>query len=347
MQSFTAGADASCPGSAPPLRKNAATRRLRISHWAAGVFHAAIVLACPATTHAQTYPNKIIRLITAEAAGGSDVIARIIAHGLAPRVGQQVIVENRGGLVGGETAAKASADGYSLLVYGSSIWLLPFMRSNIPWDPVRNFAPVTHAVSTPSVLAVNPTVPAKTIKEFIALAKAKPGEFNYATASTGSVNHLASELFKSMAGVNIVWVPYKGTGPALTALIAGDVQMIITSAGSLSPHIKSGRLRGLAATTATPTPLAPDLPTLAASGLPGYEAVSAFGVWSPMGAPKPIITLLNKEIVGVLTTPDVRQKFLAAGIEVVASTPEDFDKLIRREMARFGKIIKDLGIRAE
>jgi tripartite-type tricarboxylate transporter receptor subunit TctC len=289
----------------------------------------------------------MVRFITAEATGGADVVARIVAFGLAPRLGQQVIVENRGGLLGGETAAKATPDGYSLLVYGSSIWLLPYMRPNVPWDPVKDFAPLTHAVSTPSVVAINPAVPAKTIREFIALSKSRPGVLNYASASTGSVNHLASELFKSMAGIDIVRVPFKGTGPALTALISGDVQMTITSAGSVSAHIKSGKLRGLATTTALPTPLVPDLPTLAASGLPGYEAVSVFGVWTPMGVPQPIMARLNKEIVGVLSTPDVKQKFLNAGVEVVASTPGDFDTLIRRDMARFGKVIKELGIRAE
>ncbi len=335
------------PASASSLQKSSCTALPHLLKPVIRVFCVAVLLAGAAMVQAQTYPSRIIRLITAEASGGADTIARIVAHGLTPRLGQQVIVENRGGLVGGETAAKASPDGYSMLVYGSSIWLLPFMRPKVPWDPLRDFAPVTHAVSAPSVLAINPAVPARNIKEFIALAKSRPGELNYGSASTGSVNHLASELFKSMAGVNIVWVPYKGTGPAITALIAGDVQMMITSAGSLSTHIKSGKLRGLATTTAQPTPLVPDLPTLAASGLPGYEAVSAYGIWTPTGVPRTIAARLNKEITGVLTTPEVKQRFQTIGVDVVASTPEEFDKLIRREMERFGKMIKDLGIRAE
>ena len=335
------------PSSPQSFQKQNNKRTMQKLKLAACWIQAGALLWGAGATHAQNYPNKIVRLVTAEAAGAADFVARIIAHGLTPQLGQQVIVENRGGLRGGETAAKASADGYTLLVYGSSIWLLPFMRDNVPWNPVKDFAPITHAVSAPSLVVINPSVPAKSIRELITLVKSQPGQLNYASASAGSINHLASELFKSMAGLDIVRIPYKGTGPALTALIAGDVQMTITSAGSVAAHLKSGKLKALAITSATPSPLVPDLPTVAASGLPGYDVVSVFGVWATMGTPKPIIARLHNEIVRVLNTAEVKQKFLTGGVEVVAGTPEEFDKLIRRDMARFGKVIKDLGIRAE
>ncbi len=307
---------------------------------------ALLLVAGSITAHAQSYPNKVIRIVSAEAGGAADVAARNIAQGISGPLGQQIIVDNRGSLLGGEIVAKAAPDGYTLLVYGSSIWLMPFMRDNVPWDPLRDFKPITLALSAPSLLVSNPTLQVDSVRSLITLAKAHPGELNYASASAGSSNHLAAELFKAMAGVNIVRVPYKGTSPAINDLIAGQVQVMFSSAGSLIQHIKSGRLRALAVTSREPSALTPGVPTIA-STLPGYEAVSYFGVFAPARTPAPIIARLNHEIVTAFSKPEVKERFLAVSVEVVGSTPDEFTAVIKGEMNRLGKVIKDVGIRAE
>ncbi len=301
---------------------------------------------CSADVAAQTFPAKPIRIITTEAGGGSDFAARVVAQ--ASNMGQPMVVDNRGGgVVAIEAVVRAPADGYTMLFYGATVWLLQYMRDNVLWDPVRDFAPVTLATSSPNILILNPAVPANTVKDFIALARAKPGQFNDAGGGTGTSSHLAAELFKSMAGVSIVRVAYKGNGPALTGVITGEVQMIFATPGSVTQHLKAGRLKALAVSSAQPSALMPGLPTLAASGLPGYEAVGIIGFLAPAKTPETVVQRLNQEIVRVLGLPEVKEKYFNSGVETVGSTPEEFGAKIKAEMTRLGKVIRDTGIRAE
>ena len=292
----------------------------------------------------QDYPTRPIRMIAPAIGGASDIVARLIGQGLSDRFGQQVVVDNRGSIAP-EIGAKAPPDGYTVLAYGSPLWLTSFLRANVPWDSAKDFAPITLAASSPNVLVVHPSVAAKSVKELIALARAKPGEFNFSSGSSGAATHLTGELFKAMAGVNIVRVPYKGNGPALNALLGGEVQLMFANAGSVASHLKSGRLRALAVTTAQPSALAPGLPTMAASGLPGYQAEVPTGIFAPAKTPAALVNLLHREIVRVLNRADVKEKFFNIGVEVVGGTPEEFAAYIRSDMAKWGKVIKDAGIR--
>lgn len=299
-------------------------------------------------TPAQNYPVKPIRIVTAEAGGGSDIVARIIGQGLNATWGKPVVIDNRGGgVVAGDIVARAPADGYTLLYYGSTLWVLPLIRKDVPYDTGKDFTPVIQAISTPAVLVVYPGVPAKSVQELIALAKAAPGKLNYGSAALGTATHMAAELFKYMAGVNIVRVPYRGTGTALNDLFGGQVQMMFAVASSVVPHIKSGKLRGLAVTTARSSPAFPDLPTVAAAGLPGYEAVTFSGLFAPARAPKPIIEQLNTEIRNVLMKPEARERLSNSGVDVVAGTTREFADNIAKDMALLGKVIRSAGIREE
>jgi tripartite-type tricarboxylate transporter receptor subunit TctC len=295
---------------------------------------------------AQTYPDKPIRVVASERGGGNDLAARAIAQGLAPRLGQSVVVDNLlGGTIGGETVLNAPPDGYTLLSAGSQFWIEPLLQKT-PYDVVKNFTPITLATSAPFSLYVHPSVPAKSVSELIALAKSRPGELKYGSGGSGSANHLATELLKSMAGVNIVRVPYKGAASAVIALVADEVQLMFISITLAAPHVKSGRLKALAVASARPSALLPGLPAIAET-LPGYEAVQVYGVLAAAGTPAAIIRRLNQEIVQVLTTAEVKERFFSTGVEVVASSPEEFAAFIRTEVARSGKLIRDTGIRAE
>ncbi len=296
----------------------------------------------------QSYPSKPIRIVTAQVGGGNDFAARLIAQGLSRNLGQSVIVDNRGGsvIISADLVAKALPDGYTLLLYGNNMWLLPFMRDNVRYDTVNDFSPVTLAVSSPNILVVHPSLPAKSAKELIALAKAKPGELNYG-AAVGGVAHIAAELFRAMAGIDIVHVPYKGGGPALTDVIAGQLQLMFPTAGAVAPHFKSGRLKPLGITSAKPSALFPDLPPIAATGLPGYESLSRFAIFAPAKTSPAIIKLLNQEIVRVLQNAEVKQKFNNVGIETVGSSPEQLSATIKSEMDTLGRVIRKAGIRAE
>jgi tripartite-type tricarboxylate transporter receptor subunit TctC len=314
---------------------------------------AAVLFATAAVTHtaigAETlYPNRPIRLVVSGFAGSSNFAARLIANGLSASLGQQVVVDGReGGVLAAEIASRAAPDGYTLHLNGSALWLLPFMRSRVPYDTLRDFTPVTLAVSTPNILVVHPSVAVKTVRDLIALAKAKPGELNYASGNAGTSNHLAAELFKSMTGVNIVRIPYKGGAPAISDLVSGQVHLMFGAALAVSQHVQSGRLRALAVTSAKPSALAPGLPTVAEAGVPGYASVAIFGVLAPAKTPPALVDRLNREIIRVLQQPDVKERLFNGGSEVVGSTAEAFGTAIKMEMATLGKVIRDAGIRDE
>ena len=293
----------------------------------------------------QNFPTKIVRIVAATPAGGADFIARVIAGELTGGLGQPVIIDNRGPTAP-EIVVGAAPDGYTLLFYGSSVWLVPLMKKT-SYDPVRDFSPITLVATTPNILVVHPSLPVKSVKELIALAKARPGELNYATGSVGSQTHLPAELLKSMAGVNIVHVPYRGAGPALQALLGGEVQMWFPTTASAAPYLKSGRMRALAVTSAQPSALAPGLPTMAAAGLPGYESATTYGLLAPANTPAAIINRLNQETVRVLNRADVKEKFLISGVESIGTSPEDFAARMKSEMALIGKLVRDADIRIE
>jgi tripartite-type tricarboxylate transporter receptor subunit TctC len=313
------------------------------------VLAGAALWAAAAFALAQSFPVKPVRIVTAEAGGGVDLTARLIAPGLSASLGQPVIVENRGGangVIAGETVAKSPADGHTLLHYSSLIWTVQFLQS-VPFDAARDFTPVTLAASSPNVLVVHPSLPVKSAKELIALAKARPGQLNYATGGSGTTGHLSAELFKFMAGVDMVRVRYKGGGPAVNDLIGGQVQLLFVAAPAVATHVRTGRLRALAVTSAQPSALVPGLPTIAASGLPGYELVSTFCVFAPARTPETIVRRLSQDIVRIVGLPEVKEKFFNAGVEAVGNTPEQFAAYIKFDMARMNKLIQDGGIRAD
>lgn len=305
-----------------------------------------VVVAYAGVLSAQTFPSKHIRIVAAAVGGGNDLAARIVAQKLSGAMGQPVIVENRGS-IGSEIVSKATPDGYSLLFYSSSLWISPYLRDLPPFDARRDFTPIGLSALSPNILVVHPLLPVKTLNDLIALAKAQPGVLNYGSSSTGSAQHLAAELLKSMAGINIVRIGYKGTGPGLNALLGNEVQLSFATPGSVTAHIKSGRLRALGVTSAERSALVPDLPTLAASGLPGYEMTSIYGMFAPPKTPAAIVNRLSIELKGALAAGDVKEKFLGVGMEAASSTPEEFIAIIKADMTRSGKVIKDAGIRAD
>ena len=309
---------------------------------AAGVSLLGVQAVC-----AQKYPAKPIRMITAEAGGGNDFGARLIAQGLTGSLGAQVIVDNRSsGMIPGTLLAKAPADGYTLLYYGKAFWIGPLFQDDAPYNPLKDFSPITLVGKAPTILVVHPSVAATTVKELITLAKAKPGTLNYASDSTGSPNHLAGELFKAMAGVNIVRIPYKGSGAAMNNLIGGEVQMSFGTAASVTPHVKSGRLRALGITSLQPSAVYPGLPTVA-STLPGYEAGSIYAVFAPPKMPATLVTRLNSEIVRLLNTTEAKEKFFNTGVEVVASSPAELESTVNSDINTTVKMIKDARIRGQ
>ena len=297
----------------------------------------------------QDYPRRPIRVITAEPGGGNDFAARVLVQAIGGTLGQPMIIDNRGGaggIVAADIAAKAPPDGHTLLLYANNVWIIPLLQP-APFDAVRDFAPISWVSKSVSILVVHPSLPVKSVEDFVAYARARPGELNYGSGGNGSSTHLAVELLKSMTKINLVRVTYKGNSPALNALFAGEVQMMIITAGTVTSHLKSGRLRALAVTSPQPTPLAPGLPTIAASGLPGYESLQIYSVFAPAKVPAAIVKRLNEEIVRVLATPDVRDKFLANGMEPVGSTPQLLAATMKSEIVKIGRVIKEAGIRGE
>jgi tripartite-type tricarboxylate transporter receptor subunit TctC len=296
----------------------------------------------------QPYPSRPIRVIAPSFGGTADFVARSIAQGLTTNLGQQVIVDNRNNdMTPIEIVMKSAPDGHTLLIYGTLVWLLPYLRDDVRFDPIRDLAPISLTNKAPGVLVAHQGFAAKSVQELIALARAKPGVLNYATTATGNATHIAGELFKSMAGVNIVRVNYRATATAVSELISGQVQLMFGTAGTVAPQLKAGRLTALAVTSAQPSALFPGLPTIAASGLPGYESVQMNGVWAPVKTPAALINRLNAEIVRVLNQADTRETFFNLRVEPVGSSPAEFVATMKSEMTRLGKVIRDAGIRDE
>ena len=311
-----------------------------------------VTLAGTLPVWAQEYPRKAIRLIVPFApGGGNDTVARAIAQSAGASLGQPVVVDNRagaGGMLGAELAARAPPDGYTLFLGGvGSHAVNPNLHAKLPYDPVKDFAPITLIASAPSVLVVHPSVPARTLAEFTALAKGSPGRINYASNGNGSSAQLAAVLYESMTGAQMVHVPYKGLAPALVDLLAGEVQAMFSSVVAIVPNIKAGRLRALAVTGKRRAALLPEVPTLDESGVPGYEAGSWYGILAPAGTPQAVVAKLHEAIVRALAQPEVRERLASEGAEVIGSTPEAFAAHITAELARMGKLIRDAGIRME
>ncbi len=305
----------------------------------------------PTTVIAQEYPTKPIRWIVPYPPGGtSDVVARLVGQKLTEVWKQPVLIENRGGAngnIGTEMAAKAAPDGYTLLLVANALTINQSLYSNLTFDAERDFAPVTQVLGQPNVLAVHPSLPVKSVREFIALGRSQPGALNYASGGAGNNNHLAAELFARMAGIKFTHVPYKGMSLGLAALLTGEVHFSFISVVSVAPHMKSGRLRVLGVTSAERVRAMPDLPTVAEAGLPGYEATTWVGVLVPAKTPRPVVLKLNQEIVRILKTAEVNERIASTGADVVASTPEKFAALIRGDLKRYSELIKAIGVRLD
>lgn len=312
-----------------------------------GALCAAAVLSSAAIANGQTLTSKPIRIVTAEAGGGSDFTARQIARGIGSGLGQNVIVENRpSGVIPGEVVSKATPNGHTLLVFTNILWIGPLLQK-APYDAMKDFSPVSGVASTPSVLVVPPSLPVKSVAELVDLARAKPGELNYGSTGAGSTNHLSAELFKSMARVNIVRVAYKGGSIALNGVIGGEVQMMFTTPLTGAALVKSGRLKVLGVTSGKPSALAPGVPTLSASGLPGYDLITQYGIFAPAKTPQSIIAKLNAEVVAFLNSAETKERFFNAGLEASGSTPGELAAFMKADVAKLGKLIKDAGIGVE
>jgi tripartite-type tricarboxylate transporter receptor subunit TctC len=312
----------------------------------------ALVAASAAYASAQTYPSKAIRLVVPFPPGGTtDILAREVGQRLTEVFGQPVVIDNRPGAagnIGSDIVAKSAPDGYTLLLCTvSSHAINPGLYSKLPYDHIKDFAPVILVARVPNVLVVNPDVPVNTVADLVKLAKERPGQINFASSGSGTSIHLSGELFKTMAGVDMVHVPYKGSAPALTDLIGGQVQIMFDNLPSSLPQIKAGKLRAIAVTSAQRAPALPNVPTIAESGLPGFEATSWFGVLAPAGTPPAIITRLNAEIDKWLQSPEAKEKLLAQGAAAAGGTPEQFATYIRSETEKWAKVIKASGAKVD
>jgi tripartite-type tricarboxylate transporter receptor subunit TctC len=315
-----------------------------------------VVIGCAAaaiasTAAGQAYPTKPVRMIAASSPGSAvDIVARIVAQKLGEQLGQQVVVDNRagaGGNLGAELAAKAAPDGYTLFMGTPAHAINTGLYRKLNYDLIRDFAPVSQVTSGQYVVIVHPSLPVKSIKELIALARAKPGQLNYASAGSGNATHLAGELFSSAAHVKLVHVPYKGSGPALTDVVGGQVQLMFCNLTAALPQVKTGRIRALAVTGPTRAAAAPELPTVIEAGLPGYTVISWFGVLVPAATPRELIMKLNAELARTMSAPDVRDRLAADGAEPTTGTPEQFGTFLRAEITQWTKVIKNAGIVAE
>ena len=313
---------------------------------------AACLILAPALCTGEAYPSKPIRFVVPYPAGGPlDTVARLIGQRLTESTKQPVIVDNKpgaGGNIGADAVAKAPADGYTILMGAVATHAInPTLYASIPYDPIRDFAPVTQVASTPNVLVVHPSIPASSVKEFIAYAKANPGKLNFGSGSTGSAGHLAGELFKTMAGIDMTHVPYKGAAPAMQDLIGGQIQLMFDNLASSLAQVRAGKVKALAVTTAKRSALAPELPTIAESGLPGFDINTWFGIFVPAATPRETVERLHAEFTRALAAADVRERMLNLGAEPVGSTPGEFAAYIRSEAAKYARVIKASGARAD
>ena len=317
------------------------------------IFTAALVALFPLVVHgADPFPARAIRFVVPYPAGGPlDTVARLLGQKVAAKVGQAVVVDNvpgAGGNIGAATVARAANDGYTILMGAVATHAInPSLYPSIPYDAERDFVAVTQVATTPNVLVVNPAIKAGSVAEFIALAKSQPGKLNFGSGSTGSAGHLAGELFKSVAGVDMVHIPYKGAAAAMQDLIGGRVDLMFDNLASSLAQVKGGRIRALAVTTARRSPLAPELPTVAESGLAGFDISTWFGVFVPAGTPRPIVDRLHREFASALAEPDVREKLLNLGAEPVGNTPEQFAAFVKSEAAKYAKLVKASGAKID
>ena len=298
--------------------------------------------------HAQPYPTKPIRMVVGFVAGGpTDALARIFAQRLGGALGQQVVVENRGGadgVIGADVVAKAPPDGYTIFFASAGHAINASLYKSVPYRTVEDFEPITRIGEVPNLIAVTPSLPVSNLHEFISLAKARPGALNY--GATSSPTHLATELFTSMAGVQITRIPYKGAAPAMTALMAGDVQLVLSGIGTMLPQVKAGRLKGLAVTSAARSPLAPEIPTVVESGL-NYVATTWFGLLAPAGTPRAVIERLNRDARALLEDPGMKTQLAPQGVVLTPSTAEEFGAFLRAEVAKWAKVVQDTGAKVE
>jgi len=320
----------------------------------ARAFCFALALAASAAASAAqspAYPTKPIRMIVAVPPGGpADTLARLVAPRLTESFGQTVVIDNRpgaNGIIAYEMTARATPDGHTFTAVAAGVVINASLYKSVPYDPIRDFAPITLGITLPNILVVHPSVPAKSVKELITIAKAKPGSVTFASAGNGTTGHLALELFRINAGLDVIHVPYKGGGPALAEVLAGQVQALFSLALAATPQIKAGRVRGLAITSAQRSPVSPELPTIAESGLPGYEVIGWFGWLAPAATPKPIVNRPHGEIVRVLKLPDVRERLLSQSTEPVGNTPAEFAAFMKSEHAKWGKLIRAANIQVE
>jgi len=311
---------------------------------------ALFAVTLPLSIHGQTYPAKPVRFVVPFVPGGpTDIQGRMLGEKLGQRLGQQVIIDNRGGAggnIGMELTAKSPPDGYTIVIATVGTWAVNPYLYQLPFDVIRDFAPVTQVSTSPGALIVHPSVPVMNVKELIALAKKRPGELNYGSSGVGGFGHICGELFDLMTGTKMTHIPYKSSAPSLTDLIAGNIQVLFNNLISTTPFVKTGRVRALATTGAKRSPALPDLPTLDEAGLKGYENSSWSAVAAPAGTPPAIILRLHKEFVEILKMPDIQKRHAEVGAEIIASTPEQFHAYLKSELAKFSKLVKAAGIKA-
>jgi tripartite-type tricarboxylate transporter receptor subunit TctC len=304
-----------------------------------------------ATAPATNYPTKPIRIIVPQSAGGStDLAARVVTQRLSEALGQTLVVDNRpgaGSLNGTETVAKAPADGYTLLAVAASFTINPSLHEKLPFDPVRDFAPITRLAALPHILVVHPSLPVKSVKDLITLAKARPGELNYASSGVATSTHLAAELFKHLTGTDMVQVPFKGGAPGVVGLLSGQVQLYFATISTALPHVKSNKIRALAVTTGKRSIVAPEFPTIAEAGVAGYEHASWIGLLAPARTPRAVVSRLHMESVKVINIPEVQTLLLRDGLEPVGDDPVEFSHTIRNEVAKWMKVVKAAGIKPQ
>jgi tripartite-type tricarboxylate transporter receptor subunit TctC len=311
-----------------------------------------LAMAFATAAAAQSFPSKPVRVVITYPPGGStDVVGRALAAKLTEVLGQQVVVDNRGGaggIIGSDIVAHATPDGYTVLLGTSAgMSINPLLHKKLPYDVQRDFAPISLVVINPQALVAHPALPANTVQELIKLARTKPGQINYASPGVGSPNHMGMELLKSMTGINVVHVPYKGGGPAMTELLAGQVQLLFNSIPSVLPQVKAGRLKALAVGSARRSPAMPDVPTVAESGVPGYEYATWYGLFAPAGTPRPVIAQLNKAVAAALNNPELAQSLASQGSEPNPTTPDELARFVKSEHDRWSRVVRAAHLTAE